>query len=401
MWHRRKTYPYLLLLSAVAVLISACGSLTSQETPLPQPQVEEERFVQVVSSTGVVVPTQWVRLSMTTAGVVETLLVNEDDVVTANQLLVRLQGKENLEAAIAAARFEVVSAQRALDALYEDSELALALAQQAVVSAQQAIEDAQRWLNNLGNKASQADIDQAYANLILAKDKLEKAQEDYGPYKNKPEDNVMRAAMLSKLAQAQKDYDAALRKYNYLIGTADELDYAKAEADLALAKAQLVVAQRHYKTLQAGPDPDDVAVAEARLVNAQAQLKAAQAAFDDLELHAPFAGTVCEIYIHADEWITPGQPVLLLADLGHLRLETTDMNEIDSARIKIGDRAIVTFDAFPDLVINGTVVRIASKASEGAGVNYRVIIELDEIPQELRWGMTAFVDIQPGELPSK
>jgi hypothetical protein len=40
------------------------------------------------------------------------------------------------------------------------------------------------------------------------------------------------------------------------------------------------------------------------------------------------------------------------------------------------------------------VVQIAPKSSEGAGVNYTVIVELDRIPDALMWGMTAFVDIQ-------
>ena len=83
-----------------------------------------------------------------------------------------------------------------------------------------------------------------------------------------------------------------------------------------------------------------------------------------------------------------------MADLDHLRVETTDLNEIDVARIQIGDKAQVTFDALPDLVVEGTVVSIAPKAAEGSGVNYPVIVELSEIPAELRWGMTAFVDIE-------
>jgi hypothetical protein len=40
------------------------------------------------------------------------------------------------------------------------------------------------------------------------------------------------------------------------------------------------------------------------------------------------------------------------------------------------------------------VVSIAPKAAEGSGVNFPVILELNEIPPELRWGMTAFVDIE-------
>jgi hypothetical protein len=40
------------------------------------------------------------------------------------------------------------------------------------------------------------------------------------------------------------------------------------------------------------------------------------------------------------------------------------------------------------------VVFVSPKAAEGAGVNFKVVIVLDEIPEDVRWGMTAFVDIE-------
>jgi hypothetical protein len=54
----------------------------------------------------------------------------------------------------------------------------------------------------------------------------------------------------------------------------------------------------------------------------------------------------------------------------------------------------VSFDALPDTLVAGTVASIAPKAAEGAGVNYTVVIDLAEIPAQLRWEMTAFVDIE-------
>jgi len=89
--------------------------------------------------------------------------------------------------------------------------------------------------------------------------------------------------------------------------------------------------------------------------------------------------------------------VATLADLGHLRVETTDLNEIDAARVAVGASASVTFDALPGVEVGGVVKSIAPKAAEGSGVNYTAIIELDEIPALLRWGMTAFVDIAVSE----
>jgi hypothetical protein len=45
--------------------------------------------------------------------------------------------------------------------------------------------------------------------------------------------------------------------------------------------------------------------------------------------------------------------------------------------------------------MSSLIVRwIAPKAAEGASVNYPVKVELSEIPEQLRWGMMAFVDME-------
>ena len=88
-----------------------------------------------------------------------------------------------------------------------------------------------------------------------------------------------------------------------------------------------------------------------------------------------------------------GAPIMLLADLSTLRVETTDLNENDVVNVAVGDRAKVTFEALPGLEIEGIVAEIASKSAEGVGVNYTIIISLDEVPEAIRWGMTAYIDI--------
>lgn len=375
------------------LLLVGCSMLPGGETPTPEPEPVDD-FIPVVSATGVVVPEQWARLSMTGSGVVTEVAIEEDDVVDEGDLLVRLEGQETLEAAISAAKFELASAEHALEALYKDTELMAAQAHQAMIIAKQEVEDAEEYLVNLQNPAPKVDIDQAKANLLLAQIRLDDAREDFEPYEKKPESNKVRAAMFSKLVEAEKIYDGAVRLLNNLSGDASELDIAEAEADLLLAQEELAVAERDYDIYKNGPDPDDVRLAEERVENAKVQLNAAVKALDDLQLYAPFDGTVNELYVKENEWIAPGQQVLLLADLENLRVETTDLNEIDVAQIEMGDKAIVTFDALPDVVVEGEVTRVAQKAAEGSGVNYTVVILLDEIPEKLRWGMTAFVDIE-------
>jgi multidrug resistance efflux pump len=330
---------------------------------------------------------------MPTAGIIEELLVEENNMVGAGEVVMRLKGAENLAAAIARAEFELAAAEYDLNRLYKDTELLAAQAYQAVIQYKQEVKDATRYRDNLGTPPSQGDIDQAKANLLLAQISYDKAKDDFEPYEKKKEDNKIRAGLFSKLADAEKKWEDAARRYNNLLGAVHELDIEEAEADLALAKLNLQVSERDYEIYKHGPDPDDVRLAEERVANAQAQLAAAEAAPDDLVLQAPFAGTVSELYVNQNEWISPGQPVLLLADLDHVQVETTDLNEIDVARIELDDSALITFDALPEVEVTGKVVRIAPKADQGSGVNYTLVIELDEIPEKLRWGMTAFVDI--------
>lgn len=443
----KKIRPNLLFILIVLVMFTACSSFSPAETPESEVATSASDFSPIVSATGVVIPVDWATLSMTIPGVVEEVLVSEDVLVSVDQVLIRLEGKEQLLAALAAAQLELASARLSLNELNKNTELLAAQALQELDSSQKTLEDllssemreanalqaiadaeksvdsAERRLRILASTADQADIDAAKAQVVLARDALDKANEDFEPYASKSEENLVRANLLARQANAQQAYDAAVRKLNALLSSGNELDIAVAEAELASAQARLLdarreyeraqqgpdrgdvellqaqinTAQREYEVYSQGPDPDDLAVAEARLANAQAQLDAAESALNDLELLAPFEGNVSEIFVHPSEWVNVGQPVLLLADINHLQVETTDLSEIDLAQVKIGDSAIITFDALPDVVVGGVVTRIAPKATEGAGVNYPVTIELDEIPDQLRWGMTAFVDIEVGE----
>jgi len=433
---------------SLVLILAACDSLpqssgtAAQATDAPESLAVD--YIPVVSATGEVVPEQEALLSISAGGVVEEVFVEKGDAVTEGQVLVQLEGTEQQLAAISAAELELANAQYALEALYKDTdllaaqalrsaetaertledlnnrELQEALAKQAVADAQKAVDTTERGYRYIQSPADQADIDAQKAQVVLAKDALDKAKEDFEPYANKPEDNLTRANYQARLAAAQQIYDAAVRRLNALEGTGSEVDINVAEADYLTAQAALIQAERDlervmdgpdpgevalleaqiekgykdYEIYSAGPDPDDVALAETRIENARTQLAAAKQTLTDLSLAAPFGGVISEVYINPSEWVTPGSPVLLIADLDHLQIETTDLGEIDVARIVEGDTATVTFDALPDLVLEGTVISIAPKAAEGSGVNYPVVIELSEIPAELRWGMTAFVDIE-------
>lgn len=389
---RHKKRNIVLIVLVTAALLAGCGGTTNEE-PIAETDFLAD-VAPIVSVTGVVVPEQWATLSIANNGVIEDLFVDEGDVVQAGEVLLRLDGQERLQAARDGAELELLSAQRALDDLMENWPLIKAQAELELAQAQIALEDAQDDRKDLDyQRAGQNTVDELRANVILAKDAVDTAEENFGWVEDSSEDDPNRAYALTQLAQARRAYDRAVANLNYALGLPDPEDVSESDALLALAEARVADAQLELSRLQEGPNPLDIEQAQTRLANAKSQLAAAEKSLADLSLRAPFDGTVSRLNVRLNEWVVPGQPLVLFGDLSHLQVETTDLSEIDVAQIQPGSIADVTFDALPDVMVEGTVIRISPKADEGAGVNYTVILELSEIPDALRWGMTAFVDI--------
>lgn len=392
----------LVALSLPGLSLSGC-SVLAKSTPEPLPTIvlgDQNTSTQSpaqgggsgVTASGIVVPAQQAEMVFTSGGKVQTVHVAANDQVKAGQVLVTLAGSEKLAANVESAKMELLAAQQAVDALYKDMDVKQAQALKTIADNQDAVRDAERTVFNLQTQSKQFDVDAAYANMILSRDKLERAQEDFEPYANKPADNVTRAAYLSQLAQAEKEYDALVRQYNNLLGSANAIDLSQAEANLTIAQADLAKSQRDYETLQKGPIPEDVSLAQARLATAKAQLDAAQSALEDIELRAPFDGTVTDLNVHASEWVTAGQAVLMLIDLQVLHVETTDLSERDVPRIEIGQPVTVVVKAL-NQDVTGHVSEISPLAETlGGDVVYKTTIKLDSQPAGLRAGMS--VDVQ-------
>ena len=393
-----------LCLILLAVFILSGCSVFGQATPQPLPTVELDtnsptRPAPVqglgggIVASGVVVPAQQAQMVFSLSERVKAVSAAAGDKITAGQVLVTLEGSEKYTAAITAANLELLAAQQALSGLNENAGQARAQAQQNLANAAKALKDAQdeRYRKNLA-RVSQATLDQVQADLIIAKDVLKKAQENYDDFVNRPANDVMRAQAFSRLAAAQQKVDQIQWNLDWLLSRPNTLEVDQADAAIALAQANLAEAQRQYDRLQNGPDPDALALARARMANAQAQLASNQSALANLELKAPFAGTVIKVITHSGEWIIPGQPILVLADLDHLRIETTDLSERDIPQIKEDQPVSVLIKALNQNV-KGHVSYISPLADTlGGDVVYKTTIDLDAPPAGLRAGMSVEVE---------
>jgi multidrug efflux pump subunit AcrA (membrane-fusion protein) len=398
-------FPLILLLSLALAACSAFGNSSPQ--PLPtvvlgsnqgSPQASLPGTVGGVTASGTVVPAQKVDLAFALAGEVEEVNVAVGDQVTADQLLASLAGVEQLQATLSAAELDVFTAQQALQKLSDDLPDDQTAALQALNDAREAVRAAERKIAGFGAPAEAIDIEVASSNVALARHALEQAQKDFKPYENKPEDNLKRAALLNKLSDAQQRYDDAVKQLNQLTGViVPEFDMQQAQTELEIAQSRLKLAEDKYQTLMNGPDPEALELAQARLKNAQDQAEAARSNLVNLQLKAPIAGTVSQVNTHSGEWVIPGQPVLSLADLDHLRIETTDLSERDVPRIAIGQPVTILVEAL-DQNVAGHVVQIAPLANTlGGDVVYKTTIDLDKPTPGLRAGMSVKVQFETGQ----
>lgn len=389
---KTKTTLILSLLLMAAFLLSSCQAISgsgqqAQSTPLPVVTQEPG-----VISEGKLAPLQYVNLSFTMGGKVDTLEVAEGDTVKAGQVIAQLDQREQLAAAVDSAQLELINAQQALKDLQDNAGVATANALQKVADQRDAVRSAQRYVDNLIAGGKPVDVNSAQANVVILKDRLDKAWDDYKPYQNKPEDDVKRAQFLARYTDAQRNYDNAVRLLNNLQGPAADIDMAIAQANLSLAQASLALAEQDYEKVKNGPDPDSLASAQAREKAAETGLVAAKAALANRQLVAPFDGTIAQLNLKVGEQAAPGVTAIVLADFSGWIVETDDLTENEVPNVQVGQSADVTFDALPELSLKGKVQSISDVHTDKSGdVTYTTKVALAESDARLRWGMTSVV----------
>jgi len=395
----------LFLALLTTLFLTGCSAITDT-TPTPLPTIALDNTSSAtsvlpqatgsgVAASGVIVPAKEANMAFASGGIVESIEVVIGAHVDAGQVIARLAGAEQLQASLSTAELEILVAQQNLEKLTTDLPEEQIAALQTLNDARKALRDAELKISGFGVPAEQIDVEVARSNVALAKRALDQALKDFQPYENKLESNLKRAALLSKLSDAQKLYDNAVQQLNRLTGVfVPEFDMSQAQTELEIAQTRLTLAEDKYAQLAEGPDPAELELAEARLQNAQDRAQAVRANLANLELKAPFAGVVSQINIQAGEWVIPGQSILALADLDHLRVETTDLSERDIPNVEIGQSVTVQVTAL-DQEVSGQVTEISPLADTlGGDVVYKTMIDLDTIPSDLRAGMS--VEVQFG-----
>lgn len=192
--------------------------------------------------------------------------------------------------------------------------------------------------------------------------------------------------------------------------------HAAAEAQLASARASLLEAEADFEIVRQldqrgvtsqtnltaseaalGRARAGLASAQANVDLAQAQLESQQAILSKATIISPINGVVLDRSVDAGQIVAASlsAPELfsIAEDLTQMELQV-DVAEADIGRIKVGDEASFTVDAYDDMLFPAQIsmVRYASESTDGL-VTYKAILTVENDDLLLRPGMTATADV--------
>lgn len=214
------------------------------------------------------------------------------------------------------------------------------------------------------NNFSQAKLDN-YKGIISSQSNqingaitaVESARQGYYNAQMTNETSVLVAQ--DNLNQAQVNLDSAqLAAQNNLVNIrlASERQISVAQSQLDSAIKAVEVAQAQLNNTRAPARSADIALVQGQISQAQANLASVQKQIDDSRLVAPLDGIVTQVNYEIGEQFSPAGKALITVLVNNNFNIEVDVTESDINKIKIGNQAEITLDAFgPDDIFHGQV----------------------------------------------
>lgn len=130
---------------------------------------------------------------------------------------------------------------------------------------------------------------------------------------------------------------------------------------------------------------------------AEAQLQVAKFNREYSVINAPATGRILKRLAEENEMIAPGNPLFLFASSESDWVLRTSLTDIDRVQIKQGDRAEVTFDAFPSKRYTAQVDEVAESADPYTGT-YEVELRLSHPDKRFVSGLIGTAQIIPSRV---
>lgn len=206
--------------------------------------------------------------------------------------------------------------------------------------------------------------------LQQAKAKLDAARSNF----NKLKANLKSLNTLADLADKnvdlkKRDTDRKSRLVSSQAGSQADLDTSMAAVVSAQLQAELAVQQRDSTLSQLLGDPDLPLEKFPEYAQAKAVLDNAQRDFDHTIVRAPMPGTATQVdNIQLGRFVAAGTPVFSVIDDQAPWVEANP-KETDLTYLRVGQKATLDVDSFPDHTFTGTVIAV----SPGTGAQFSIL----------------------------
>jgi HlyD family secretion protein len=349
---------------------------------------------QTVDAPGSLVNTHETKIVMPENGRLAEVLVSPGETVKAGQVLARLDDRPAFAAALAAAQLALLQVQQQRANLDQTAPVQSAQGQVAIQTAQTNLKKAQEYRSSLNYpRATSAAIDSLRAQLALAMNDVANAQLIYDQVANLDSSDSRKASAVLGLANAKQNEQNIQVTLAWSLGRPTQADIAAADAQLALAQANLTQAEADWSKIKNGPAALDIALADAKVADAQATLVTAQTALANMEIKAPFDGAILEVFAAQGKTLASGADLFTLNNPQAVAVKST-VTEEDFPYVDVGQPVSLFFDALPEETITGSIIRIVPMSTGGSGSPlYEVYLSVDHVPAKLVAGMSADASI--------
>ncbi len=250
---------------------------------------------------------------------------------------------------------------------------------------------------------SAAVVDDAIANDSVNQSLVQSAQQSLQLVKEKVAADLLSARDLVTEAEQQVESakaslaSAQAGTHQTAVKLAD-VNNAREQVNLSRAALKSALGNRAQDTLK----DQDIRQADDTVKASQSQVDYWRAQLDKTFIRSPISGTVLQLAAQQGETLAAGlsaPTLIIVADLTRLQVDVF-VDETDIGKVKLGQEASVTVDAFPLHAFRGKVMKIASGSTIQQGVvTYDVAVEIEDTKRQLKPDMTASVNIQTGRRP--
>ncbi len=253
-----------------------------------------------------------------------------------------------------------------------------------------------------GDTIAVVDHEMLRLQLLQAEAGIDLVDAQYQLLKNGARSEDLRAAQ-EAVTQAESGAQTAgadFKRIKDLFSThaVSKKQYEDAESRYTITKAQLSTAKQNLQKMQRFARPEDLAAAKARVDQAKAQANLFKQQISDSYILSPVAGTVTYKPVEVGELIGAGTIIARISQLRTLELMIY-VNETELGKIKLGSKADVVIDTFPDKSYTGKVIYISPIAEftprnvqtkdERTKLVFGVKLEVENNNGDLKAGMPA------------